>query len=152
MSCTFASAARTACGSENISVKLHLIPSFCSCSAGFLAISQHFVEKAPVLLLLGGGVNQAWVCRRIFRLKILDRFKVGGVGHDFGELFQLLELIKLRLFLFCDSSAHKESSVWLGPKTYAPNERSTLEKLVSRTRPSWNYHRWNRALLSFHLP
>src|SRR5438309_2018700 len=35
MSCTFASAARTACGSENISVKLHLIPSFCSCSAAF---------------------------------------------------------------------------------------------------------------------
>src|SRR5438552_17160915 len=97
--------------------------------AGFLAISQHFVEKTRVLLLLGGGVNQTWVCRRIFRLKILDRFKVGRIGHDFGELFQLLELIKLRLFLFRDRSAHKESSVWLGSKTYAPIKRSTIEKL-----------------------
>ena len=35
MTCAFASAARTACGSENINVRLQRIPSFCSCSAAF---------------------------------------------------------------------------------------------------------------------
>src|SRR5437588_540141 len=84
----------------------------------------------PVLLLLGGGINQARIRRRIFRLKILDRFKVGRVGHDFGELLQLLELIQLSFLLVRDSSAHKESSVWLEPKAYASNERSTIEKLL----------------------
>ena len=42
--------------------------------------------KAKRLLLLGGGINQTRVRCRIFRLEILDRFKVGGIGHDFGEL------------------------------------------------------------------
>ncbi len=60
----------------------------------------------PILLLLSGGINQAWVRRRVFRLEIFDRFKIGRVGHDFGELLQLLELVQLRLLLFRDSSAH----------------------------------------------
>src|SRR6266568_6512354 len=67
----------------------------------------------PILLLLGGGINQARVRRRIFRLKILDRFKVGRVGHDFGELLQLFELVQLRFFILGDSSAHNRSSILL---------------------------------------
>src|SRR5437588_1345426 len=70
----------------------------------------------PVLLLLGSGINQARIRRRIFRLKILDRFKVGRVGHDFGKLLQLLELIQLCLFLIRDSSAHKNPPFGLDPK------------------------------------
>src|SRR5438309_3643456 len=70
----------------------------------------------PVLLLLGSGINQARIRRRIFRLKILDRFKVGRIGHDFGELLQLLELIQLCPFLVRDSSAHKNPPFGLDPK------------------------------------
>ena len=46
-----------------------------------------------VLLFLRGGVHEAGVGRRVLRFEILDRFKVGRVGYDFGEVLQLLELI-----------------------------------------------------------
>src|SRR5713226_1482899 len=88
-----------------------------------------------VLLLLSGGINQTRVGRSVFRLKILDRFKVGRVGHDFGELLQLLELIQLGFFLVSDSNAHNKSSVWLEPKAYAPNGRSTIENLLRLEKP-----------------
>src|ERR1700737_3727712 len=64
-----------------------------------------------VLLLLGGGINQTRVCRRIFGLKILDRLKVGRVGHHFGEFLQLLELVQLCFLLVRDSSAHIRFSI-----------------------------------------
>src|SRR6266478_3412847 len=94
-----------------------------------LPILQNFIQQMPVLLLLSSGINQAWVRRRILRLEILDRFKVGRVCDDFGKLLQLLELIQLRLFLRSDSSNHNKSSVWLQLKTYARNERSTTTNL-----------------------
>ena len=61
-----------------------------------------------VLLLLSGGINQARIRRRVLRLEILDRFKVGRVGDDFGELLQLLQpgLIPFRFSFLNDSSAH----------------------------------------------
>ena len=102
----------------------------------FLPVREHFVHQMPVLLLLSGGINQTRVRRRILRLEILDRFKVRRVGHDFGKLLQLVELIQLRLFLVRDSSAHNRSSVFLWGKlpasrsvlkTYAPIRRSTIE-------------------------
>src|SRR5713101_1346194 len=89
-----------------------------------LPILQNFIQQMPVLLLLSSGINQTWVRRRILRLEILDRFKVGRVRDDFGKLFQLLELIQLRLFLLCDNSTHNKSSFWVEPKTYARNKRS----------------------------
>src|SRR5438552_7641936 len=73
-----------------------------------LPILQNFIQEMPVLLLVSSGINKAWVRRRILRLEILDRFKVGSVRDDFGELLQLLQLIQLRFsfFLFSDRSAH----------------------------------------------
>src|SRR6266480_7877984 len=58
-----------------------------------------------------GGIHETWVRCCVLRLEVLDRFKVGGVGHDFRELLQLLELIQFRFLFFGDSSAHNESSI-----------------------------------------
>src|SRR5947208_2295062 len=119
MSCTFASAARTACGNENIKVRLQKIPSFCSCSA---ALNPSHVEAILINTRLRGSINQTWVRRRILRLELFHRFKVRRIGNDFGELFNLLELIQLRLFFFGNSTAHnwilhlverRHASAWL---------------------------------------
>src|SRR5437016_10813331 len=95
----------------------------------FLPISQDLLEQMRVLLLLRRGINQTRVRRRVLRFEILDRLKIGRVGHDFGKLLQLLELVRLRLLLIRDSSAHNRSSVWPESKTYAPIKRSTTENL-----------------------
>src|SRR6266487_3039910 len=73
-----------------------------------LPILQNFIQQMPVLLLLSSGINQTWVCRRILRLEILDRFKIRRVRDDFRELLQLLELIQFRfsLSLFSNSGTH----------------------------------------------
>src|SRR5256885_3871588 len=101
-----------------------------------LAIFENFFEETSVLLFLGGCINQTRVRRRVLRLEFLHRVEVGRVGHDFGELLQLLELAQLRLFLVRDSSAHNRSSVFLWGKlpasrsvvkTYASIRRSTIE-------------------------
>src|SRR5881398_4258466 len=75
-----------------------------------------------VLWFLRGGIHETWVRCCVLRLKVLDRFKVGGVGHDFRELLQLLELIQFRFLFFGDSSAHNESSIGVSRKTYASNK------------------------------
>src|SRR5206468_7591667 len=75
-----------------------------------------------VLWFLRGGIHETWVRCCVLRLEVLDRFKVGGVGHDFRELLQLLELIQFRFLFFGDSSAHGESSIWVSRKTYASNK------------------------------
>ena len=72
----------------------------------FLPIGQHLVEETRVLFLLRCGINQTRIRRRVLRLKIFDRFKIGRVGDNLGELLQLIELVQLRFLLFSDSSAH----------------------------------------------
>src|SRR5204863_7192820 len=86
------------------------------------------------LWLLRGGVNQTRIRRRILRLKILDRFKVGGIGYDFGKFLQLLELIRFRFsfFLFSNSCAHNISSPF---SNVCPNQGSTNDKVSGRTSP-----------------
>src|SRR6266550_5839667 len=73
-----------------------------------------------VLWFLRGGINQARVRRRVLRLEILDRFKVGRVGHDLGEPLKLIELIQLCLaFLrFDNCSAHDLPPFLFGSKTH----------------------------------
>src|SRR5213080_4511866 len=63
-----------------------------------------------ILLFLRSSIDQTWVCGCILRFEFLHRLKVGRVGDDFGELFNLLELIQLRLLFFSNSSAHDSSS------------------------------------------
>src|SRR5580765_9008405 len=94
-----------------------------------LPIFQNLVQQMPVLLLLSSGVNQAWVRRRILRLEILDRFKIGRVCDDLGELLQLLELVQfgVSFFFFSDSGAHNIfSSV---SENVGPIKRSTIQNL-----------------------
>ena len=74
--------------------------------ARVLSVVQNFLKQVAVLLLLSRRVDQTRVGRRVFRLEILDRLKVGRVGDDLGEFLQLLELIQLRLLLVSDSGAH----------------------------------------------
>src|SRR5437762_1711680 len=80
-----------------------------------------------VLLLLSGGIHQAWVRRRVLRLEFLHRLEIRRVGNDFRKLLQLIELTQFcsGLLLFNNSSAHDKSSVCGSLKTYAAKERST---------------------------
>src|SRR5438034_6819583 len=93
----------------------------------------------PVLLLLRGSINQTWVRRRILRLELFHRFKVRRVGNDFGELFNLLELIQFRLFFFCDSGAHNFSPPSI-------ERRSAFTWLLKRTPRTKHPQCENRAL------
>ena len=76
--------------------------------AGFLAIVQDFLEQMCVLRFLRRSVNQTRVRRRVLRLKLSHRFKVGGVSDDFGKFLQLFELIQFCFspLLFSNYSAH----------------------------------------------
>src|SRR5213596_1902977 len=78
-----------------------------------------------ILLFLGCSINQTWVRRRILRLELLHRFKVRGVGHDLGELLDLLELIQLCFLILCHSSTH----TFPPDATVRPNDESTTINL-----------------------
>ena len=80
-----------------------------------------------ILCFLRCGVNQTRIRRRILRLEILDRFKIGCIGYDLGKFLQLLELIRFRFsfFLFSNGSAHNVSFLF---QNVRPNERSTMIK------------------------
>src|SRR6516164_5408452 len=95
--------------------------------SGFFPIPQYFLEQMPVLGFLGRGVNQAWICRRVLWLELFDRFKIGRVGHDFGKLFQLLQLIQFcsDLLLLKDSAAHDNSSLFDLIQNVRLNKRTT---------------------------
>src|SRR3954447_8083732 len=98
-----------------------------SAQTGFLSIGEHLLDQMRVLLLLSGGINQAWIRRGILRLELLDRFKIGGVRDDFRKLLQLFQLVQFCSgFLFLnDSNAHDNSSLlWLN-STVRPNDTST---------------------------
>src|SRR5947207_15933907 len=104
--------------------------------ARFLAVSQQFIEQMLILLLLGRGINQTWICRRVLRLKVFYRFKIRRVGDDFCKLLELLKLIRFRssFFLFSDSGAHNSSSVRLGssPKrTPQDQDRQRQSRVVA---------------------
>src|SRR5438477_9961126 len=98
---------------------------------GFLPIRQHSLKQMRVLLLLRRRINEAWIRRRVLRFELLDRFEVGRVGHDFGKLLQLLQLVQLcfGLLLLNDSSAHDNSSLfWLKPKR-TPEQKIDNDKI-----------------------
>src|SRR6187455_2442122 len=97
--------------------------------SGFFPIRQYFLEQMPVLWFLGRGVNQAWVCRRVLWLELLDRLKIGRIGHDFRKLFQLLQLIQFcsGLLLLNDSSAHDNSSLFDLVQNVRLNKRTTTK-------------------------
>src|SRR3984893_19336822 len=59
---------------------------------GLFSLGEHFIEQMKILLLLGGGVDQARVRRGVTRFEFLDRLKVARVGDDNGKLFELFEL------------------------------------------------------------
>src|SRR6266513_966514 len=101
---------------------------------GFLPIRQHSLKQMRVLRFLTRRINQARIRRRVLRFELLNRFEVGRVGHDFGKLLQLLQLVQLcfGLLLLNDSSAHDNSSLfWLKPNV-RPNKRSTTTKSTRR--------------------
>ena len=77
-----------------------------SAQSGFFSIGQHFVEQVKIFFFLGGGIDQTRVCRRITRLKLLDRFEIARVGNDNGELLQLLKLAQLGFLFVGNSNAH----------------------------------------------
>src|SRR5262249_12611315 len=93
----------------------------------------------PVLLLLSSGINQTRIRRCILRLELLHRLKVGRVSHDFGELFDLLELIQLGLFFFGNSTAHNFSPPSI-------ERRSAFTWLLKRTPRTKHPQRENHAL------
>src|SRR5678815_3650434 len=91
-----------------------------------------------VIGFLRRSVNEARIRRRVLWLELLDRFKIGRVGHDFRKLLQLLQLIQfcLGLLLLNDSSAHDKSSLFLAKlKTYAgTKDRQRQTRPVPATR------------------
>src|SRR5215471_5079648 len=89
----------------------------------------------PVLLFLGGRINQTWVRRRVLWFELLDRFKVSRVCDNLGEFFQLLELIQFRssFFLLGDSSAH---DFLLLAYSVRPDQKIDNEKLESLRPPN----------------
>ncbi len=103
----------------------------------FLPIGQNFVQQMSVLLLLGGRINQTRIRRCILRFKVLDRFKISRIGHDFGKLLQLLELIQLRFLLFRDSSAHFLGSFFLQKRTPRIEDRQSQITPCVSVLPGW---------------
>src|SRR6266480_4180500 len=93
----------------------------------FLPIRQHSLKQMGVLRFLRGSVNQARIRRRVLRFELLDRFEISRVGHDFGKLLQLLQLIPLcfGLLLLHNSSAHDNSSLFCLKPNVSPNKTST---------------------------
>src|SRR5512133_2988184 len=102
--------------------------------AGFFPIRQHSLKQMRVLGFLRGSVNQARIRRRVLRFELLDRFEISRVGHDFGKLLQLLQLIQLCFgLLLNDSSAHDNSSLfWLKPNVRANTTSTTTNSTRSR--------------------
>src|SRR5262245_41840564 len=86
----------------------------------------------PVLLLLSGGVNEARVRRRVLRLKLLDRFKIRGVGNDFRKLLHLVQLIQFYFgsLVLNDRIAHDNSSLCDLTQNVRTNMKSTTTKSV----------------------
>ena len=64
---------------------------------GVAAVGQHFIEKVTVIFFLRRRVNQAGISGRILRLEFADALEVSGIGDNSGELFDLFELVKIRV-------------------------------------------------------
>src|SRR5436190_6997243 len=107
-----------------------------------------------ILLFLRSSINRTWVCSCILRFEFLHRLKVGRVGDDFGELFDLLELIQLRLLFFGNSRAHnlvlrlverRDAFTWLLKRTPRPRidnqnslaSRNSIAARKVKRKPAW---------------
>src|SRR5256885_14413220 len=97
-----------------------------------------------ILLFLRSSIDQTWVCGCILRFEFLHRLKVSRVGDDFGEFFDLLELIQLRLLFLRNGSAHnrflhvlerRNAFTWLGKRTPRSSDRQS--KIRSPSNPEF---------------
>ena len=60
--------------------------------AGVFLILNDLVEDVAVLGLLGGGVDEAGIGGGVLGLEFADGLEVAGIGDDFCELLELIEL------------------------------------------------------------